>query len=34
MRNAGVALRGTVKIAMIVGGSAVGLRVEETRRLR
>ena len=32
--NAGVALRGTVKSAMIVGGAAVGLRVEETRRLR
>ena len=32
--NSDVALTGTVKSAMIVGGSAVGLRVEETRRLR
>ncbi|MBI1965512.1 MAG: hypothetical protein HYV99_07570 [Betaproteobacteria bacterium] len=32
--NAEVALKGTVKSALIVGGSAVGLRVEETKRLR
>lgn len=29
-----VALKGTVKSAVIVGGKSVGLRVEETQRLR
>jgi len=29
-----VALKGTVKSAVIIGGSSVGLRVEETKRLR
>lgn len=32
--GASVALKGTVKSAMIIGGSSVGLRVEETKRLR
>lgn len=32
--NAEVALKGTVKSAVIVGGAALGLRVEETKRLR
>jgi len=32
--NSEVALKGTVKSAMIVGGRSVGLRVEETQRLR
>lgn len=29
-----VALKGTVRSAMIIGGSPLGLRVEETKRLR
>ena len=29
-----VAVKGTVRSAVIIGGSAVGLRVEETKRLR
>lgn len=29
-----VAIKGTVKSAVIVGGASVGLRVEETQRLR
>lgn len=29
-----VALKGTVRSTMIIGGSPVGLRVEETKRLR
>jgi len=29
-----VALRGTVRSAMIIGGNPLGLRVEETKRLR
>jgi hypothetical protein len=29
-----VALKGTVRSAVIIGGSSVGLRVEETKRLR
>ncbi|HXF67963.1 MAG TPA: hypothetical protein VNK67_14860 [Burkholderiales bacterium] len=33
-QNSEVALRGTVRSALIVGGAAVGLRVEERRRLR
>lgn len=32
--NAEVALKGTVKSAVIIGGHSLGLRVEETRRLR
>jgi hypothetical protein len=32
--NAEVAIRGIVKNAVIVGGSSLGLRVEETKRLR
>lgn len=32
--NAEVALKGTVKSAVIVGGQSLGLRVEETKRLR
>ena len=32
--NSDVALKGTVKSAMIVSGKSVGLRVEETQRLR
>ena len=32
--NAEVALRGTVSSAAIIGGSAIGLRVAETKRLR
>ena len=32
--NSEVALKGTVKSAMIVGGASLGLRVEETQRLR
>jgi len=32
--NADVALKGTIKSAMIVGGRSMGLRVEETQRLR
>lgn len=32
--NAEVALKGIVKSAVIIGGQSLGLRVEETRRLR
>jgi cytochrome c-type biogenesis protein CcmE len=32
--GADVALRGTVRSAVIIGGQSVGLRVEETKRLR
>ena len=32
--NAEVALKGTVKSAVIIGGRSLGLRVEETQRLR
>lgn len=32
--NSEVALKGTVKSAAIIGGQSLGLRVEETRRLR
>jgi hypothetical protein len=32
--NAQVAIRGVVKSAVIVGGSSLGLRVEESQRLR
>ena len=32
--NAEVALRGIVRSAAIIGGSAIGLKVDETRRLR
>jgi hypothetical protein len=32
--NAEVALKGTVRSAAIIGGQALGLRVEESRRLR
>lgn len=32
--NDEVAIRGKVKSAVIVGGNAIGLRVEETQRLR
>jgi cytochrome c-type biogenesis protein CcmE len=32
--NAEVALKGTVKSAVIIGGHSLGLRVEETKRLR
>lgn len=32
--NAEVVLKGTVKSAVIIGGQSLGLRVEETRRLR
>ena len=32
--NAEVALKGTVKSAVIIGGHTLGLRVEETKRLR
>lgn len=32
--NAEVALKGTVKSAVIIGGQSLGLRVEETKRLR
>lgn len=31
--NESVALKGTVKSAVIIGGQSLGLRVEETRRL-
>lgn len=31
--NGRIALKGTVKSAMIIGGQSLGLRVEETRRL-
>jgi len=33
-RGESVAIKGTVKSALIVGGSGIGLRVEETQRLR
>ncbi len=32
--NAEVALRGTVRSAAIIGGTAIGLKVDETKRLR
>ena len=32
--NSDVALRGIVKSVVIVGGTSLGLRVEETKRLR
>lgn len=32
--NAEIALKGTVKSAVIIGGQSLGLRVEETQRLR
>jgi hypothetical protein len=32
--NSDVALRGIVRSAVIVGGTSLGLRVEETKRLR
>ncbi len=32
--NAEVALKGTVRSAVIIGGQSLGLRVEEIRRLR
>ena len=32
--NAEVALKGTVKSAVIIGGQSLGLRIEETQRLR
>jgi len=32
--NAEVALRGVVRSAVIIGGTSLGLRVEETKRLR
>lgn len=32
--NADVAIKGKVKSAVIMGGNAIGLRVEETQRLR
>lgn len=32
--NAEVALKGTVKTTMIVGGATLGLRIEEMKRLR
>jgi hypothetical protein len=32
--NSDVALRGVVKSAAIIGGSAIGLKVDETKRLR
>jgi len=32
--NAEIALKGTVRSAVIVGGTSLGLRVEETKRLR
>ena len=32
--NSEVALRGVVKSAAIIGGSAIGLKVDETKRLR
>lgn len=32
--NAEVALKGTVKSAVIIGGQSLGLRVEESKRLR
>lgn len=32
--NDAVALEGTVKSAIIIGGQSLGLRVEETKRLR
>ena len=32
--NAEIALKGTVKSAVIIGGQSLGLRVEETKRLR
>lgn len=32
--NSGIAIRGVVKSAVIVGGASLGLRVEESKRLR